>query len=376
MLWSLSGAGVEGLYGPWLLLVPLALLAVRWKQGRRLLFAAAFFGLAIVPGHPSRMLLPFAVFAAPALGLAVQNSPGMLPLLLLLHSLVSWPKAVAAYADTHAWRITGLPVAAALRSIPEDRYLRNKLDGYALARSIDELTPQNARILMLSQAPQAYTTRGLWYRAGSAEAEMASQTISSAHQTHGRPAREVRFRLPDEPVRALRVIAEEQGEPWSVNEMRVYRAGVEISRSPSWRVSGEPNARAAPRAFDNSEVTAWSTLRAVKPGMYLEEDFDYAIRVDAVVLVCAPGDATGKLHVDGLLPDGHWRTLADQPGIAERLPPEGLRRAAIEEIKALGFDYIVARSDTRVGLDMRGNAAYWGITCLREISGACIYHLD
>jgi len=92
--------------------------------------------------------------------------------------------------------------------------------------------------------------------------------------------------------------------------------------------------------------------------------------------MCSPQDPRPSLRVDGLGADGLWHTLSGGPEIVERLPPPGLRRAAVEELKALGFDYIVARRDIGPGLDMHRNLFSWGITLVQDIGGTCLYHLD
>ena len=374
MQWSLSGASVQGLFGPWLLLTPLALLAVRSKQGRRLLLAAAFFALPALLDHSARLLLPCAVFVAPALGMAVQNSPGMLPLLLLLHSLISWPYAVAAYADPTAWRITGLRVAPALRWVSQDAYLRNELPGYAIARAIDELVPENAQVLTLCPVPQSYTTRRLWNASEPAKGQLAAQAILTGYQSLTQPPVEIRFRMPEQSVRALRVVS--SNGAWSVIEMRVYLAGVETPRRSGWRVSARPNWFDASRAFDNSEVTAWSTGQSREQGMYLEEDFDEAVRLDSVVLVSPPDQPGHTLRLEGLGTDGLWRTVTAQPETALHWALPGLRRAASGELKSLGFDYVVTRFEAGPEQDMVFDSSHWGITCLREVDRACVYRLD
>src|SRR5262249_48055842 len=161
--------------------------------------------------------LPFAVFAASALGLAVERSPGILPALLLLNCLISWPRAVAAYSGSRAWRITGMPLRAAKRSNPEDRYLRTRVDLYTMARAIDETTPKSARVLMLAEVPQAYTIRRLWSAAESPKGQLALQSIFAASQPRMRPTQEIRFPLGQQQVRAVRVVASQRmNEPWSV----------------------------------------------------------------------------------------------------------------------------------------------------------------
>lgn len=377
LLWSLRGTSVQGVFGPWLLLTPMVALAVRWKHGRRLLLAAALFGLPALAGKAFALVLPCAVFAAPALGLAVQNTPGVLPLLLVLHCLVSWPTAVGRYAAAGAWRIRGIPVARAFGTVPEDAQLMRAVDGYAMARLIERVVPLNARILALSPVPQAYTARLLWHYTDSAAGELAFQAISAAYRPELQRLAEMQFRFARQPLRAVRVVQMAASDaPWSVTEMRVYTAGTEAQRSPRWRVSAKPNAWEAPRAFDNSEVTAWSTWQPIQSGMYLEELFEDSVTIDQVMVLGSLGQWAGKLRVEGLSIDGHWRTLAAGPEISAHVSPPGLRRAAFEELKSAGFDYLVARDDQGPGRDMLRYPTYWGLSCSGEAGNLCVFRLD
>jgi hypothetical protein len=376
LLVSMGGRYVGGLFGPWPLLTPLSVLALRWKAGRRLLAAAIVFGLPVLANNSTRFLLPFAIFAAPALGLALEHSPGILPLVLLLHSLVSWPDAVKFYADPYVWRLTGMPVEAALRRIPEDQWLGSRSREYGMARAVDSTVPAGARVFNLCGVPQAYTNRLLVGSHESAEGESAYKVLLAAMFPGMQPTSEIVFRLPEQRVRAVRVApTARKDEVWSVSEMRVYRAGAEAPRQPSWRVTAWPNPWEAPWAFDNSDVTEWSTGRAIEPGMYLEVAFDHELPIDSVALQCTPQGRPG-LRLDALCGDGRWRTVAAQPEIARRPVPKGLRRAAEEEMKARGFAYLVASRQDEPGTDMRRSTAYWGMTLLHEVGGLCLYRLD
>jgi hypothetical protein len=328
-------------------------------------------------GKAFALALPFAVFVAPALGLAVQNSPGMLPLVLILHSFVSWPAVVSRYADSRAWRIAGIPVAAALRWTPEEQTLMEHREGYAAARAIERIVPEQAKVLTLCPAPQAYTTRRLFEYAESAAGELAFQSLVAAYQSATRQLVEMHFRFSPQPLHAIRVAAtREANELWSVNEMRVFLGGAEVNRRPAWRVTAMPNSRDSPRAFDNNEVTAWSTWQAVRPGMYLELEFDGPVMIDDVVLLSGRNEAGTKLRAEGLGVHGGWRTLAETAEISAHVSPPGLRRAAEEEVKSQGFDYVVVRDDEGSGRDMLRYPSYWGFTRLEEIGDTCVFRLD
>jgi hypothetical protein len=374
LAWSLQGTTLQGVFGPWLLLTPLSILAARWKHGRRLLLAAAVLGVAAIVGKAFALVLPFAVFAAPAIGLAVENTPGMIPLLVILQCFVSWPQAVEAYTDKHARRFTDIPVVAALRKMPEEQFLLSHLDGYAAARAIEKTIPSGAKVLALWPVPQAHTTRLIFDRSESATGELAWQSILTAFQSITHPLSEIRFRFRRQSLRKLRVVATESGDQlWTVHEMRVYSDGTEIARRPEWRISAAPNAQDAPRAFDNSEVTAWSPWEVPRPNMYLEEDFDSSVEVDQVLVL---GNHAPRLRIDGLDDRQAWRALNSTPEVEAHLAPPGQRRSAADDLKTLGFGYLVVRDDEGVGRDMLRYPSYWGLTRLEEIGDLCVFRLD
>jgi hypothetical protein len=155
--------------------------------------------------------------------------------------------------------------------------------------------------------------------------------------------------------------------------MRIYFAGIEIPRSPAWRVSARPNSPEAPLAFDNSEGTAWSTGEPTEPDMFLEEYFNSAVRIDQSMLL---GRGGARLRINGLASDGQWRMLSDHSGISLHLAPDGLRRIAVEELKSLGLEYVVTRSDETLGQDMLRYLSYWGMKCFKQTGNVCIFQLD
>ena len=76
---TLRGELVSGLFGPVFLLVPLSLLALRLKYGRRLLAAALVFAVPAYLNTDARFLIPCAPFLAMSLGLALAESPRRTP---------------------------------------------------------------------------------------------------------------------------------------------------------------------------------------------------------------------------------------------------------------------------------------------------------
>ena len=86
-----------GIFGPVFLLVPLGLLALRFKSGRRVLLAALVFALPAYLNTGTRFLIPAAPFLALALGMGLAEVPAALPVLALFHALVCWPPVLSTY---------------------------------------------------------------------------------------------------------------------------------------------------------------------------------------------------------------------------------------------------------------------------------------
>jgi 4-amino-4-deoxy-L-arabinose transferase-like glycosyltransferase len=377
-MYSISGAYIGGLFGPWLLFAPLALLSATTRQGRRLLLAAFIFGLPALTNCATRMLFPFVVFCGPALGIVLAKIPDMVPAVIAANAVLSWPSIVAMYAHPYAWRFMDLPITAALRVVPETDYLKTRVGvGYEMSRAIEELVPKGAQVYMLWQVPQAYTTRRLWNHYESATGQKAFRFIWTGYNRGMQPTSRMSFRFPSTNVAGVRVVQDaKREEMWDVSEIRVYYNNVEIARRPDWKVSARPSWWDSPYAFDNNEATFWSTWQAIEPGMYIEELFRTSVQLDQLVLDGAEGQRGIRLRLLGRGVDGRWRTLSEKMDITSRDPAPGLRQAAMRAVKQLGFDYLVARDDEEPGKDLYRNATYWGITCVRELSGARLYRIN
>ncbi len=174
---TLYGAHIPGFLGPVFLLAPFALLALRNPQGRRLLLAAVVFSLPIFFNAATRFLMPGMPFLALALGLALQNSPGVLPLLAVAQAVLCWPTVTPLYAADWSWRIREIPVRAAFRLEPEADFLRRRLPDYNLKPAIDQFVPPGAKIFSFSTRPEAYLGRTILVGYESAEGRRIQEAL-------------------------------------------------------------------------------------------------------------------------------------------------------------------------------------------------------
>ncbi len=137
---TVQGDHVEGFLGPLFLLAPIALFALRLREGRQLLLAAGIFGASYFSNIGTRFLIPIVPFVSLALALASRTCAGCCRLCWLRMSLLAGPRVYNLYCTPGAYRIERVPVRAALRLEPEDTYLSQDPE-YAVARMIGSVVP-------------------------------------------------------------------------------------------------------------------------------------------------------------------------------------------------------------------------------------------
>ena len=189
---TVIGGLVPGLLGPIFLLAPISLLALRHSHGRRLLLAGAVFAIPALFNTEVRFLIPSVPFFALAMGLALANSWGVLPVLAVFHAVISWPSVLNVYCDPIAWRIRGLPVRAALRLEPESTYITAHIGAYALKPAIEQAVPQGERIFSFAGRPAAYLDRDIIVGYESSLGEQVSQLLER-HATQEVKALGIRY---------------------------------------------------------------------------------------------------------------------------------------------------------------------------------------
>lgn len=371
LLWH--GRDTGGFIGPLFALAPISLLALRRKAGRQLLCAGAVFAIPAYFNTGARFLIPTLPFVFLAVGLVLSNVPRALAALAVLAAIAGWPSIVSRYADKTAWRITGIPVAAALRIQPEAKYLNDHLKDYPLKAVIDTLTPRQARIFSLDSVAEAYLDRTFIIGYESALGNFAMDLLAAPLDSRIRPADQERFQFLPVTTRAVRVFetADAPGY-WSINEMHIAHQGRELARSAAWRVKAWPNSWDAPLAFDNSYATRWSSWQDTTYGMYLAVDFGKPQVIDEVWLDHAAGPGP-KVEVDILSVLGQWIPLTDSSETQPLDVPSGLRRAAALALKSKGITYLLVRNTDFFADDMRTHASFWGVTELHRTERASLY---
>jgi hypothetical protein len=370
---TVKGGALGGLIGPIFLLAPLALLSLRTALGRRVFFAFLFFGAAYFGNTGTRFLIPSLPFLSLAMALALPNLPAVGLALAVVHAVISWPTAVPRYADPHAWRLDRVVWKIALRMRPEENYLKDHIPAYLITRAIEDLVPKGEKVLAFTDIPYAYTSREVITAYQSALGENMNDWLYCAMIQERGPIGRQRFKFKSQKLRKVRVVqtAPANIDLWSIAEFRVLRDDRELPRADTWRLRAKPNPWEVQMAFDNSPITRWRSYESMKPGMFMEVDFGREEEVDEVLLESSRDQYKIRMRLE----DGNGRVLVEEPEDFEIPMPLGLRRAAIDEIRLRGYEYMVVWPSDFGAQEYRRHQEIWGIKEIAERNSLRLYQL-
>jgi Dolichyl-phosphate-mannose-protein mannosyltransferase len=374
---TVKGAHLDAFIGPLFLLTPLALLALRFREGRQLLLAGLLFGSTYFGNIATRFLIPVVPFVSLALALAIANLPWLLFALVAANAVVCWPAMYLRYCAPGAWRIEDAPVAAALRLQSEEAYLRQDPD-YDIVRMMGRVVPPGDRIFAIGQGGRSYLPRELLTGYQSAGNEVLQDILWTAIVEGYQPVRTMKFDFPAREFRKLRVVLKgrEPLDQWSIAELRIFDGMNELPRDPGWRLTARPNPWDVQMAFDNSPVTRWRSWQPASPGMFVEIDFPRPQPASSVTVESSYDSVNTRIALEGMGLDGQWTLISDHPAISARPILANLRPASTAELKARGISYIWIRPSDPRSDDFFRNPAAWGLSLAGEEEGGRLYRIQ
>jgi hypothetical protein len=373
---AMRGEYIGGIIGPAFLLLPLALAALRFQTGRRLLLAGALVSSTYFADIGARFLIPCLPFFSLALGLAFAEMPALLLMLMLFHAASSWPGVLDRYVNPNCWRLVRFPYQAALRITPPDDFMRRNLAGYGAVRMIDDKVPGSEPVFSINALPDSYTRHPILVAGRSAANETLADTINMGWNETSQPSVDRVFQFPERRARRMRVLQTAQAvypHQWNVHELRFFYHGAELARTSDWRLQAWPNPWEVQLAFDNSLATRWRSWEVASPGMYLDVDFGKEEPVDEVRLITASTFVETQLQLESMSPSGAWDKIADNPQNVFQPVPPGIRRMAAYELHARGIRYLMI-GDTNFGAeDMAEDPEAWGLQPIGHTGGERLY---
>jgi hypothetical protein len=361
--WELAVGGVlQGTFGPVFLAVPLGLLALRRKAGRLCWAAAALLALPWFFNTGARFLLPSLPFLWLAFAMALPVRAVWAA--AALQAVLCWPAVMDLYGDPHSWRLRGFPWRAAVGLEEESKFLSRRLHEYPLARMLEDNVPAGARVYSLAAVAKAYTTRDALVYWHSADAERLGDALRVAGLWWRDPLYDLRAEWPAQALRGLRIKlrAAHPGE-LDIHELRLFSRVDRVFASPQWTLSASACPWELPSALDENLATRWRTWGPMRPGTFVQIDFDRPQVLTAAVVVSHTPVYGVPVEFEGLSGDG-WRLLSNAPRAVVR-EPRDLRRSATWAVKRAGFDYILSPADESgngpLGKSMSADPLGWGL---------------
>lgn len=370
---AVHGGSISGILGPVFLLAPLALLALRQPLGRSLLAAAAVLALPVYFNSGARFLIPSLPFLALAMGMALQNSWGLLPAVAAFQLWSCWPSTLTAYAAPWSWRIRSVPVQAALRREPEGQFLASRLPDYVFGDAIDRMVPPSQKIFSYAGRPTAYFGRTVVVGYESALGLLVQDILAEAVAGTGKL--EFRWTLPNPASNGIRIVARGSNPAWwKVAAVRLWNQGGEVSAS-GWRFTASPNPWQANLAFTGSPLSFWNTWQGLEAGDYLEADFPQPLAISQVTLeISAVPDAHPLLEVAPT--PGSWQAVPDASLQIIPIASRDLRKEAMNQLKMHGIFYLMVNDSDLPAEDLKKHANIWGVTLIQEAHGTRFYRID
>jgi hypothetical protein len=375
---TIRGGSTGGFLGPLFLLSPLGLLALRYRQGRQVVLAAAIFLIPTLANAQTRFLMLAAPFLALALSLAVMKARGALLVFAFAAPILAIPAVADAYCDPWAWRLHDFPFDDAVRATSEHDSLKRRLPGFDIVELLNTLVPPKGKVFLTGVPDEAYLMPGDVVAYESALGQTLGDMLNVAVIPDWAPTWILTFRFPERQLRRVRVVQTANGkdeDEWRIGEFKVYRAGKELPQTKQWKYHTNANPWEIGYAFDNVPVTRWRSGIGIFNGMKVELDLGRPEAIDRVELECSHDQYSIRLKLEAEDTLEHWALLAASPSMSDRPVTGNMRRAATEQFRAHGVTHILMYKDDYVAADFRKDPSAWGVSLIGETGGNCLYEI-
>ena len=371
-----TSGSLRGLLGPVFLLSPLALLALRRREGRDLLLAAAVFGCNYFQNISPRFLIAPLPFVSLAMALALSSIPQLMLAMAIVHAVISWPPYISKYCAPNAWHLDKIPYREELRMKNVDEYLGSHVIDYGVGQMVERFTTPGATVFTYRPIPESYTSRRILVNYESAENQIDGRIVQSAYDPQLMPTWRLRFSFARRPLQAVRLTQTLTSTDQRNNhEQPIFDGARELARYRAWLISAQPYPWSIQDGFVKSLVTLCRCVVRARPGQFVQVNFHREETADAVLLEAAPDQPGIRLKLEGRDTRGKWFPLADAPRISDAAAPLGLRRAAMAELRRRGVDYILSFEDEPETRDLRDNPDLWGLRQVAQSKETKLYQL-
>ncbi|PWU08691.1 MAG: hypothetical protein C5B51_07470 [Terriglobia bacterium] len=371
--WELAfGDRLDGTFGALLLALPLGLVALRRREGRWCWAAALILALPWFSNRGGRFLMPAFVMAVLALAMVLPRWAAWAA--IALQALLCWPQVIDLRETRYAFRLHEFPLRAALRIEPEAAYLARHLDEFKLAKTIENHTQPDTKILSLLTVANAYLARDVRVTWQSAEADRLLDTLRLATLSSD-PVFAWQTAWPIESLRALRFrVPEANAAEFEASEIRLYSGEELIYTSPNWNLRAWPNSWEAPLALDGNLATRWRIWQPTPRGTYFEIRLDHPQRISSAEIYSRFPRRDIRIEVYGQTAAGRWHQLGVPYPVFR--PKPDLRTEATLAIRRAGYRYLLVPTggggNAPIGNALVDHEPEWG---LERVEQAGRYYL-
>ena len=373
-----TSGSLGGLLGPIFLLSPLALLALRRRQGRQLLLAAAGLRLHLLQQHQPAIPHRAAPVRRSRHGAGAQRHP-------CARCWRWWWSTRDLLAGVHPEVLLAVwlaPDQSALSRGASPQECRGilELSRLRLWRRTDGRTGHRARstVFTYRPIPEAYTSRRILVNYESAANLIDGQIVQEAYDPQLMPTWRLRFAFAT--AAPCRPSASSRPTPGATSGTSTNCASstarANSPRNPAWRLTAHPYPWTIQDAFDNSLVTFWRCGETAHPGQFVAGGFppagDGRRGTDRSRAQSVRNPAEVRRPDAGRSVGG---ALGRSARSATPLPPLGLRRAAMAGI-APPRRGLHSQLRGRAGAgDLRANPDLWGIRQVAQFKETKLYQL-
>jgi hypothetical protein len=364
---TIYGDRVQGLLGPVWLLLPVALLALRRWEGRLLLGAAAVAAMPWLLNIGTRFLMPALPFLALALCLVVPR--GLLPVVLAVHALFSWPQLIPLWARPHAWALhRDIPLAAAMRLEDRKDFLERTSYERVLSGMVESNTQTGDRVFDLANAPFAVTPREMVNAWQTALGERLARGLYRAASSRRDQILEWRSEFPTRKLSGIRVrYPSGERAAASIREIVLFDQDRRKLPDPNvlWSFRAWPNVWDSALVLDRNAVSDWMTHEPVRAGMFVEVEMPSPASIAQVRIVT---DSRVRFELYGRASEWIQLPIPNAPIV---WPELNLRPAAMRLLRRERITHILAAEGTdsfgAISKDMIDHPKAWG---LQRVAGS------
>ena len=369
---SIGGTKLQGVVGPVFLLAPIALLALRRRNGRIVVILAAVLAVPWFFNMGTRFLMQSLPFLALAMAMAVPRAAAYA--LLLIQAIGCAPPLLEQYAPSYP---DLFPWQAALRLESEPHFLERVSWDYRVAKMIEANTQPADRVFDLYGLQLALLDRQVTGSYQTAVGDNLSTGFEVALLQDRGVLYDQRASFSEQPLKAIRVRQTATTEQlWSIHEIELFRGDRKVGNSRRWTLDAWPNSWEAPLGLDQNLVSRWRTWQAARPGMFFELDFGRPETLSAINVVGRSAENEPRLEIYGQRADGTWVQF---PAPRTVRPAINLRRSAVKMVRRAGIRYILAPAGKGgggpIGLSMANQPGDWGVEIAAHLDNMYLFKI-